>query len=439
MKKRGRHGDFYKFVLLALLKEGPLKLRQLEDITKIMLSQFELVGVEFGTRIVSSFFSKFGRPAVIRSNRNNRRRDELEIDIASECQDLLKKELIELELPDTFKLTNDGEKMAREFETNLKKSVTTLESKFLNPSSAARNTLIIDFFLAILKLYSGFISGSVGLIADGADATLDTASAFLVWLGIKIKNEIIGTVIILLMMYFTGITLSYESFNNIIEAFKGNISPITNTFLVISTELIALISAIIMFFYQRFVGKSYGSLSLISQSVDSKNHIYVAISVILAAVLSNFGIPFLDSIIGGFVGIKILKDSIDLSRETLSSMKGEELDLKKYELPLQKEWQTSKIETFKTWTLLTIKEDNLNKREEIINELEHTFKPKYLPILSEFRFSLGEGFDFKESFNTIINPLLEEKCLIYNNGEYSLTDKGLKYISEITRIQRYKK
>jgi len=40
-----------------------------------------------------------------------------------------------------------------------------------------------------MKLLAGFLSGSVGLIADGADATVDTVSASLVWIGIKYKKE----------------------------------------------------------------------------------------------------------------------------------------------------------------------------------------------------------------------------------------------------------
>lgn len=38
------------------------------------------------------------------------------------------------------------------------------------------NTVIVDFLLALIKLVAGFMSGSVALIADGADAAMDTAS-----------------------------------------------------------------------------------------------------------------------------------------------------------------------------------------------------------------------------------------------------------------------
>jgi cation diffusion facilitator family transporter len=419
------------------MKEGPLNLEGLERMTSIMISQFEIVGIEFGTRIVSSFFSKLGRPAAIRSSKPRREKDEPEVDIHSECQKLMEEDMIHLNNADLYELTLKGEEQAKEFEENLKKGVKIFERQILSPTASARNTFIIDFFLAVLKLFTGFVSGSVGLIADGADAAIDTVSASLVWLGMKMKRELLGTVIILIMMFITGLSVGYESVISIQEALKGTLSAIVRPYLVVLTESIALIFAIILFMYQRFVGKRNGSLSLISQSVDSKNHIYVALTVIIGAILSTLGIHFLDALIGGFVASKILFDAMDLSRETISSIKGEEIDLEKYEVPLEKQWQISKLETFRAWILFSIKEEKITNREELIDELEKTFKPKYVPILSEFRFSLGEGFDFKESFDVLSNPLLEDNLLTRKNGEYLITDKGNKHISGLTRRIRF--
>jgi cation diffusion facilitator family transporter len=378
-----------------------------------------------------------GRPAAIRSSKPRREKDEPEVDIHSECQKLMEEDMIHLNNADLYELTLKGEEQAKEFEENLKKGVKIFERQILSPTASARNTFIIDFFLAVLKLFTGFVSGSVGLIADGADAAIDTVSASLVWLGMKMKRELLGTVIILIMMFITGLSVGYESVISIQEALKGTLSAIVRPYLVVLTESIALIFAIILFMYQRFVGKRNGSLSLISQSVDSKNHIYVALTVIIGAILSTLGIHFLDALIGGFVASKILFDAMDLSRETISSIKGEEIDLEKYEVPLEKQWQISKLETFRAWILFSIKEEKITNREELIDELEKTFKPKYVPILSEFRFSLGEGFDFKESFDVLSNPLLEDNLLTRKNGEYLITDKGNKHISGLTRRIRF--
>lgn len=173
------------------------------------------------------------------------------------------------------------------------------------------------------------------------------------------------------------------------------------------------------------------------ESVDSKNHIYVATGVIIGAIFSIFEIHFVDAFIGGFVATRILVDGVKLSKETIASIKGEEVDLKKYEIPFERHWELSKLETFRTWILYSVKELKLNTRNELVQELERTFKPKYVPILTEFKFNLGKGFDFEESFDTLVNPLIKNDLLTKQNGDFLITDKGRKGITELTRSLRY--
>jgi cation diffusion facilitator family transporter len=436
-RKRRRHGDFSKFILLALMKEGSLDLDELEKMKSVLVSQFEMVGTEFGTRIVSSFFSKFGRPAAIRRSRVKREKSEQQIDVEYECRDLQEKGLIRVNQRGKYELSAEGEEKAKEFERGLKKGADILESQFINPSAAARNTVIIDFFLAALKLFSGVFSGSIGLLADGADAAVDTVSAAVVWLGMRIKRENLGTLIVLLMMFITSISVGYDSITSLVETFFGTLSPLVMPHLVILTEIIALIIATFLFLYQRFVGKRNGSLALISQSVDSKNHIYVATGVIMGAIFSIFGIYFVDALIGGFVAVRILIDGIRLSKETFASIKGEDVDLEKYEVPFERHWRMSKLETFRTWILYSVKELKLKTRNELVNELQQTFKPEYVPILTEYKFRLGEGLDFEESFDALVNPLLENGLLNKRNGDFLITDKGKKHVTELTTNLRF--
>ena len=296
---------------------------------------------------------------------------------------------------------------------------------------------MVDLFLAALKLFSGFSSGSVGLLADGADAAVDTVSAAVVWLGMRINRENLGSIIVLLMMLITSITVGYDSIISLKEAFFGTISALAMPYLVILTEIIALLVAVFLFFYQRFVGKRNGSLALISQSVDSKNHIYVAAAVIIGAIFSIFGIHFVDALIGSFVALKILIDGLGLSKEIFASIKGEDVNLEKYEVPFERHWRMSKVETFRTWILYSVKELNFKTRDELVNELKRTFKPEYIPVLTEYKFRLGEGFDFEESFDPLVNPLLEKGLLSKQNGDYLITDKGRNNITELTKNLRF--
>jgi Co/Zn/Cd efflux system component/predicted transcriptional regulator len=436
-RKRRRHGDFFKFILLALLKKGSLSLEDLKQLASILEAQFDIVGQQFGATIFSRFFSNIVRPAAVRSSKM-RKANDLEVNVELECKDLQTKGLIELNDAHRYQLTIKGEDEAKQFSKALEKGNNFFENQLLGPVAAARNTVVIDFFLAIMKLLFGFLGGSVGLISDGADASIDTLSASVSWIGMKLKRESIGVLITILMMFVAGITVGYESVSKINDAIHYRISPLTLPYLVIGAETVALVFAVFLFFYQRFTGKRNGSLALISQSVDSKNHIYVATMVIVGAIFSIFGISLVDALVGAFVAARIIIDASGLSRDMLSSMKGEEINLSKYEVPLEKEWQLSKLQTFRIWTLFSIVEEKAKTKEEIISSLERTFKPQYVPILSEFGFSLGKGYDFNGSFDMLMKPLLNERLLIQDKGEFVVTDQGRNLVNRMVKNIRYR-
>ncbi|MEA2021783.1 MAG: cation diffusion facilitator family transporter [Candidatus Caldatribacteriota bacterium] len=430
MKKRNHpRGDTYKFILMALLKEGPLDFKGLEERLTIFLNQFMILGY-------SIVPSKFWLDEDSRHRRRDRK-PKKDFDVGIECEDLIKKNKIILNKDNKYELSEKGKEEAIEITKHIEKSASRLEKNLLHPTAAARNTIVIDLFLAIMKLVAGFLSGSVGLIADGADAAIDTASAAVVWIGIKFKKEFLGTLIIILMMFITAVSVGYESINKVAQFITGIVSPITMPYLVIVVEGIALICAVLLFFYQRFVGKRNGSLALISQSIDSKNHIYVAGTIIVGAIFSIFGIHFIDALIGAFIAIRIFIDGIELSKEAISSIRGEETDFSKYEIPLEKHWHLGKVESFKIWILYSIKKDNLTSKEEIINSLEETYKPQYIPILSEFKFNLGEGFDFEEKFNDLITPLLDKKLLVKEDNKFIITKAGKDRVDKVFKSMRF--
>ena len=421
-----------------------MSLKELEERTFAFAYHFHGFGYSLHKEVekkVFSFLSRFGyQPREDYSARMKKWREkhEQQINVQLECESLIEQGMLKLNEENRYELIEKGREEAEKSAKEMEKAAISIRDQLLSPTAAARNTVIADFFLAVMKLLAGFLSASVGLIADGADAAIDTVSASVVWAGIKFKKEFLGTLIIISMMFITAISVGYESVTKIIDAITATIPPISMPYLVVAVEGIALVAAAILHFYQRYVGKSNGSLALISQSIDSKNHIYVAAAVIIGAIFSIFGIHFVDALIGAFVATRILIDGFELSKEALSSIKGEKTDFSKYEIPLERHWHLSKLETFRTWVLYSIKEDNLNTEEELINSLESAFKPKYIPILSEFRFALGKGFDFEKEFDNLIKPLLEEKFIIKKGKNFILTEDGKSRVGRIFKSIRYR-
>ena len=439
MKKRKSHGEFKAFILLIRLKEGKVNLAKLEEKISLFISCFSLSASHF----VAEVFQKL--PFPIRKKDffekevfDKRYKDYKKIDsVKNQCEELIEEGLVRENTDSEYELTEKGKYRAEDFKKDLEKGAYVFESQFRSPEAATRNTFIANIFLTIIKLTAGFTSGSVGLIADGADACIDTASAAIVWLGMRFKKELLGVTVIVLMMFVTGIGVGLESISKLIQIFSGAIGPITHPLLVIFVEIAAMIFALLLTFYQRYVGKTHGSFALISQSVDSKNHIFVAAAVILGAILSVSGLHFVDALIGAYISYRILKDAFGLAKEAFATVKGEEANLDKYKYPLEEQWHLSKLESFRLWILYAIRYNKIKSREKMIKSLKETFDPEYMPVISEFKFSLGKGFDFREKFNILIKPLLEENLIVENRNGFSLTKEGERHLDRKFHLIRY--
>ncbi len=375
MSEKKHKEGFREFILMALLKTEPLRYEELWDKFMHMASHiaigsryFEEWGENFRYR-VDEFMSKLGLGSKKKriKRRRIRKREPVEPEFRKDLEELLEKNLVHLNKEGKYGLTAEGRKQAQQHTKDMEKGAEIFRRQIMSPAGAARNTVIIDFFLAVMKLAAGFVSGSVALIADGADAAIDTTSAVVVWVGIRFKREHLGTLIITLMMFLTGLTVGYESATTLLDAVASTIKPISNSLLVIGVELVALTAAVILSIYQRYVGKMNGGLALISQSIDSKNHIYVAGAVIIGAVFSLLGIHSVDALIGAYIAVHILKDSFGLFREALSSMKGEETDFTKYGMPLAKHYEGYRLKSFRGWIMYCLREDGLRTKKELIS------------------------------------------------------------------------
>jgi cation diffusion facilitator family transporter len=432
--------DQQKFILMALLKEEPLNLEEIENKAFLFVSQLGIQKKEPSTPHPPSFKRAENRKMIIPlppfgGLAKKYQKDKFNVN--DECNDLVKQNFIVLNDEKKYELTKDGKILAKKSTETIENLSYWVGKRFLQPEGAAKNTVIVDLFLAIIKLLAGFLSGSIALLADGADATVDTVSATVVWYGIKRKKELLGTIFIIIMMFITAISIGYESITTLYEAIVSTIPTIEMPYLVITVEFISLIFAFLLSIYQHYVGKRYGSLALISQSIDSKNHIYVSTAVIIGAIFSLYGVHFLYTIIGSFIAVRILFDGLGLSKEAISSMKGEETDFSKYKSRMEKYWQHNKLESFNNWILFSIKNKGQTTKDDLVFSLVATFQPEYIPIFSEFEFSLGKGIDFEKEFDTIVKPLLNKKFLIQKDEKFVLTKDGRKYISHLCKNIKY--
>ena len=105
--------------------------------------------------------------------------------------------------------------------------------------------------------------------------------------------------------------------------------------------------------------------------------------------------------------------------------------------PLEAHYERHKLESFRSWILYAIKEEHLKTKANLIRSLEKAFKPEYVPVLSEFEFSLGTGFDFDVEFDELVSPLVTNNWLREEKDTFTLTKEGEKRIESVLGYMRF--
>jgi hypothetical protein len=233
--------------------------------------------------------------------------------------------------------------------------------KFLVPRNVSKVTLSIHLGLVAIKIPAALLSGSVGLLNDALDTLLDAVSSMLVYLGFRFNKERVVNVVLVLLMLSTGATTFYEAVRRFFVTTDFEVSWFT--------FLAAILSACIclaLWAYQRYVGLQGGSIALITQSVDSRNHVIVAAGVTAGLLASLLRFPLLDTLVGLAVSILILKSAIELTIEMIRSLKEEEVDLSPYEFGLAVQFVKFRENQLRDWMLYLAGREGIRARAELV-------------------------------------------------------------------------
>jgi hypothetical protein len=231
---------------------------------------------------------------------------------------------------DRFKLTEYGREQIKRVMEEARVSTAWVSGKLrslFQPDVAAQATLIVQVIMALIKLPAGLLSGSVGLLNDSADTILDLLSSLLVYFGIRFNRERSVSILLVVFMLGTGSFTLYEAVQRILTPYVPKVD-----WFPFAAAILSALAGLMLWTYQRYVGIHSGLMTFIAESIDSRNHVIVALSVTagLAASLLRFGL--LDMLVGLVVAILILWSGIQLVIDLLKASSDEKVDLSHYGL-----------------------------------------------------------------------------------------------------------
>ena len=121
---------------------------------------------------------------------NDRRTKHFQLRLKSDLEKAFKYDMI-ISKDGKYYLTDRGRELAEEVKTFLP----GFFSWMMSPLTVTKITIIIHIILSILKISVSLLTKSASLLADGIDNTVDTLSAFLVHISVKIKKEKLGHIL----------------------------------------------------------------------------------------------------------------------------------------------------------------------------------------------------------------------------------------------------
>jgi cation diffusion facilitator family transporter len=326
-----------------------------------------------------------------------------------------------------YALTPLGHEKAAERLAGLRKAG-VITRKLMQPQTVSQFSLGVHLGLAALKLPAGLLSGSVGLINDAADTLLDGLASLLVYAGLRLNRERVVNVVLVLLMLVTGGLTFYEAVRRFFTPVKSEV----DWFAFLAAILSGLV-CLALWAYQRYVGLRSGSLALITQSVDSRNHVIVALGVTAGLIASLLHFDLLDTLVGLVVAILIFKSGVELGIETIRSLREGDVDLARYKMGLVERYEQFRQAQLRDWMLYLVERENVLTRAELRARAHQAFDFSDNPALRGF--GLDRQGDTGELIEQSLHELSESGWLA-GDERLSVTDAGREHLGRVSKRTR---
>ena len=312
---------------------------------------------------------------------------------------------------DKYEISEKGLKALDERDKEIGKKV----NRGLSKGSCAFYSLLGNVGLSALEFIIGFLSGSIGLVADAMHTAIDIIASAITWIGIKINKEVQAALFGGIILCSIGIFIAYESITKIMTPV-----PIKFQIVALITIIINIIVNGFFSFYKFYVGGRTRSISLVADAYHTKTDIWSSVAVLVGLLGASFGLFSLDAIAGTVVSLFIILGGYELIKESNKVMHGEDPKLEKFSKFLESHLSVlAERGKFVSLWLFNLKE--MTKQEN----LEHMKK------------GFGRRFPVKleeKDYEAIYTNLEEENLVKLVQGKYQLTDEGVKELKRLSDL-----
>ncbi len=189
--------------------------------------------------------------------------------------------------------------------------------------------LLVNAVLTLLKLAAGFLSGSVAILAEGIHSAADVFSSSVAVWGIRkagkpadekhpygyARYESLASLAVVLLLVIGAAWIIYEAVKSITSGEEiAEFSLLGIIIMAISIVLNEIMARLKFHF-----GSRQGSQVLVADGQHDRADVVASAAILVGLILVKW-IPVADAILAILVGLYILYESIDLTRESVESL-----------------------------------------------------------------------------------------------------------------------
>jgi cation diffusion facilitator family transporter len=196
--------------------------------------------------------------------------------------------------------------------------------------------IIANVLLATFKAVIGLLTNSIAIVLDAVNNISDAGSSLITIIGAKLaakepdkkhpfgygRIEYLSAMVIAIIVLYAGITSLVESVKKII---KPEVPEYGTVSLIIIA--VAVLVKIVLGRYVKSVGEKVNSNSLINSGEDATLDSVISASTLVAAIIFMVCKISLEAWLGALISIVIIKSGIEMLKETISKLLGEQNDI----------------------------------------------------------------------------------------------------------------
>ncbi|MFX1568936.1 MAG: cation diffusion facilitator family transporter [Promethearchaeota archaeon] len=333
-------------------------------------------------------------------------------DVEEYIQKAKRNNLIKIQSSKIITLTEEGVKLV-EFSYFWNLHTSYWLGKFFSKTMVLLSTAVFLIIISLLKIFTGLHLGSQGMVTEGYENLTDLIKiGIIVVIGMRFKKDKLASIIIILLMLFTGGTLAWSSLNNLIT--PAEIIPTVQAYII---GIVSILVNIGLMYLKGMVGRISGNLSFLSDSKDSALNVKLSAGVLIGLTFAIFNYYFVDAIVGIIISILVFKEGIEILIEL--TKKEEDFDITAIKVIADNVYDNR----LTGYLLGSIRRENLT-RSELIDNFTEGLKlgRQYYEGFADFFYSeLGPEIAEKH-----LNKLFEGKLIESLDRKLVLTPKGLK-------------